>query len=377
MNNKNPKKLLLVGGGTGGHAGPIRALYDQLLKDDPSLDITIIGSGSMEEKHFYQDLKKYSQIKSGKLHRHLTARNIIELPKTIIGFVQSISLLRKIRPDYIFSKGGHVSIPIVRAAHLLKIPYSIHESDIVIGKSNLWLSKKADKVFTCYPKDNYPKTLENKLVQSGPILREGYEISKTGEKKHFGFPDDKPVILLTGGSQGSLKISKTFIEIVPKLLNDFNIIHQAGKHSIEISKDFENKLNAEEKKSYYLTEVLSKTGEVDFMSEAIDLSTIVITRAGSTILEIAIKSKPMIMIPWKDAAQNHQDFNAEYFLKNKAALVIKENELNPEKLLKTVIDLWKNKEEQASIVSNTAKLFPKDGVKIIAKEIIDRLEAGK
>ncbi|MEK7096396.1 MAG: glycosyltransferase [Patescibacteria group bacterium] len=372
-----PPKLLLVGGGTGGHAGPIIALYNQLIKDDSDMDITIVGSGTPEEMYFYKDLKNYLVIKSGKLHRYLTTKNIIELSKAIIGFAQSISLLRKIKPDYVFSKGGHVSLPIVRAAILLNIPYSIHESDISIGKTNLVFSKKADKVFVCYPLKYFPQVKKEKLVQSGPILREGYEIGKTGEKKHFGFKDDKPVLLLTGGSQGSLKLSETFIEIVPKLLKDFNIIHQAGKHSIEISREFKSKLTEEEKRGYYLTEMLSKIDSIDYMSEALDLANIVITRAGSTILEVAVKSKPMIIIPWKDAAQNHQDKNAEYFATNKAAIIIKENELRSETLLKTVEDLWKDEEEREKIITNISKLFPNNGVKIVAREIIERLKAGK
>lgn len=361
---------MLVGGGTGGHAGPILAIYQELKKIQPGLPIHVVGVGSEEEKYFFSGLPLYHKIKSGKLHRYFTLKNITESAKFCLGFIESIVLLLSVKPRLIFSKGGYTSMPLISVANLLGIPYFLHESDIEMGRTNKVMSKNAKKVFVCFPVEYYSGIDRDKLVWSGPILREDIGTEKDA-KKIFNFTRSNPVIFLTGGSQGSLSLTKSMIAIAPKLLGKYSIIHQAGKHSIKIAKEFWSGLSAENKQNYYLTEFLSIKNNVDKMWEAIKAADLVITRAGSTIAEVAIMGKPMILVPWKHAAQNHQLKNAKYLVKHHAAVMIEEEEFSSETLLGAINAVFSKKDHDNKTVS---EVFPKDGVKKICDEIIKEIE---
>lgn len=361
---KYEKTIVLVGGGTGGHAMPIRSLYDKLIETKPALNIVVVGVGGATEEKFFGSIPNYKKIKAGKLHRYLTLKNIIEPFKFVWGFFQSILIIWQNKPELIFSKGGFVSMPMIFAARVFGVPYSIHESDSIMGVANRTMVKSAQKVFVTFPVELYPKELQLKMVWSGPILRKEFESIK-GEQADFEFNTKKPVILLTGGSQGSYNLSDVFIKIVRKLLPDFNIIHQAGKHSIALTEKFRESLGSEEKESYYITEMLG-AGENDNWIAALNIADLVIARAGSTIVELSIKGKPMILVPWKDSAQNHQVKNAQFLKKKDAAVVIEEGELTEESLLRAIESLWQDKEKLKLLSKNASAIFPdKNSSKIV------------
>ncbi len=361
---------MLVGGGTGGHAGPILAIYQELKKTQPNLSIYVVGVGSEEEKHFFDGLPLYRKIKSGKLHRYVTLKNIVESLKFSYGFVESIFLLLSLKPKLIFSKGGYTSMPLISAANILKIPYFLHESDIEMGKTNRIMSKKAEKVFVNFPTKYYPGIAQQKLVWSGPILRHFADTGKD-PKAFFKFSESRPVIFMTGGSQGSLSLTKGLIDIAPKLLEKYDIIHQAGKHSIEIANKFWSKLPPEDKKHYYLAEFLSIENDTDMMWEAIKAADLIITRAGSTIAEAAILGKSMILVPWRHAAQDHQLKNAQYLVESNAAVMIKEEAFTPATLLSAIDVAFSKKDHNGKTIS---EVFPKDGVAKICDSIIKEIE---
>lgn len=367
--------IILAGGGTGGHAGPVLAVYKELKKHDDSLDIFVVGVGSEEEKKFFDAIPTYKVVRSGKIHRYLTLKNILEVLNFIIGFFQAVFLIMKTQPKVVFSKGGYASLPIVFAAKLFKVPYFIHESDIRMGKVNQIMSKGAKKVFVLYPVDFYTEIKKTNLIQSGPLLREGFAKEKESSKKLFGFDNDKPIIFVTGGSQGSLSLSQNFIGAAKELLRHYNIIHQAGKHSIEIAKKFYDQLDPEMQKSYYAVSFLEIVDGKDMMLEAINVSDLIVTRAGSTIVELAIKKKPMILVPWKHAAQDHQTANADYFVKNDSAVVISDDEITSDKLLNEINELFSNDQKLERLAKNAGKLFPNNGTELIAETILKEFEA--
>jgi len=367
---RKDNSIMLVGGGTGGHAGPILAIYQNLVKRIPDIEIHVVGVGSGEEKYFFSKLPHYHQIKSGKLHRYFTIKNLSEAVKYAIGIVESFIMIKTIRPKLIFSKGGYTSLPVITAANLLKVPYFLHESDIEMGRTNKIMSRNAKKVFVCFPTEYYSDIDKDKLVWSGPILREDDSTGKS-HKSFFGFENEKPIIFLTGGSQGSLALTKALLDIAHKLFPKYNIIHQAGKHSIEVAQKFRDSLDESERKSYHLAEFLDPSGKVDMMWEAIKVADLVITRAGSTIAEIAILGKPMILVPWKYAAQNHQLKNAKYLVENNAAVMIDEKDFTSEKLLQSIIATLTNKPDH----TNSHKvIFPTDGAEKICDNIIKEIE---
>lgn len=369
MKQKN-NTIMLVGGGTGGHAGPILAIYQELKKKQPNLSVHIVGVGSEEEKYFFAGLPLYHKIKSGKLHRYLTLKNVLEFVKFGFGFIESIALLVSTKPKLIFSKGGYTSMPLISAANILGVPYLLHESDIEMGRTNKMMSKNAKKVFVNFPIQYYAGIGQDKLVWSGPILREETDGDKN-TKLFFKHSGQRPIIFLTGGSQGSLSLTNALIEIAPRLLDKYDIIHQAGKHSIEIAKKFWLGLSVEEKQHYYLSEFLNIEKGVDTMWAAIKAADLVITRAGSTIAEVAIIGKPMILIPWKHAAQNHQLKNAQYLVENDAAVMIEEDTFTSEALLSSINTVFAKKDHNAG---DASEVFPKDGVAKICDYIIKEIE---
>lgn len=366
--------ILLVGGGTGGHAAPILAVYNELSKTEPDLNIVACGVGSKEEREFLSQIPEYKIIFSGKLNRFLTLRNIGEVIKILLGFFQSIFLLLKLRPKTIFSKGGFVSLPVIWAARILRIPYFLHESDIIMGKANRLMAKKAKKVFTGFPTEYYTFIPSKKLIFSGPVLRSGFD-NKTvaGNLSLFGFRENISTIFLTGGSQGSLNMTKNFLEIVENLLQNHNIIHQAGRHSFQIANYFRNSLSNEQKERYFLTEFLGHDNENDWMLEAIRCSDLIISRASSTIAELAILGKPMVLIPWQYSAQDHQTKNAEFFIKRKAAVMINEKELTPRVLKNKIEELFYSPEIMKNLGLSAAQIFPKNGANIISAELLKNL----
>jgi UDP-N-acetylglucosamine--N-acetylmuramyl-(pentapeptide) pyrophosphoryl-undecaprenol N-acetylglucosamine transferase len=241
-----------------------------------------------------------------------------------------------------------------------------------MGKVNRYMSNGAKKVFVSYPANFYPCLDREKTIFSGPLLRDCYIEDQVVSGAEFCFSDNnKPIIFLTGGSQGSLNLSENFIPIIKDLLPNFNIIHQAGKHSIEVSREFQKTLPIESKKGYCLSVFLRIENGKDWFLEAVNAASLVITRAGSTIIELAIKGKPMILVPWKHSAQDHQLKNARFLLEKEAAAVITDDELNPKLLLETILKLFSDDKKMLKQQSrNARKIFPKNGTEKVIEEIL-------
>ena len=371
-------RILLSGGGTSGHSAPLLSIYNKIIDKFPNCEVYAIGVGSKEETEFLEKIPNYYKIKAGKKQNNIWC-NIKESYKFIRGYYQAKTLLKKIKPDIIFSKGGFASFPVVIAARRLKIPFFLHESDIVMGKVNKIMSRWAKKIFVCFPPDFYPFISPEKIVFTGPILREGFgQDGGATNSNYFSFNDSaKGTIFLTGGSQGALNLSRNFLEIADKLLTKYNIIHQAGKHSIDISKQFEEKVPSELKNRYYLKEFFGVRDGFDEMLEAIKSADLIISRAGSTIAELAIEGKAMLLVPWQYSAQNHQEKNAQYLAEKGAAKVILENELDSSLLEKTIVNLMQDENELRRLSKNAKTIFPSNGAEIIVEGISNFLNGLK
>ena len=368
---QNNSSILLVGGGTGGHAAPVLAVYRKIKEIDREAKVFVIGVGTKEERAFLGTIPNYIKIKTGKLNRYLTIKNLVELIKFVIGSIQSLYYIWKIKPSVVFSKGGYVSLPVINAARFFNIPYFLHESDIVMGKVNRLLAKNAKKTYVSFPLQFYKEVTSNKKIWSGPILRDGFSDAVSGGRKSFGFKNNNPIIFLTGGSQGSLNMSKSIIGVANKLLDNYNIIHQAGKHSYDLVMDFHNKLEKNKQANYYVTEMLVEKSGKDMMLEAINAADLIITRASSTISELAIKAKPMVVVPWKYSAQDHQLKNAKFLEDHNSAIMITDDSLGSESLFSVIKLLFSDKDKMKEMASNASNLFPSNGVSMICEDIID------
>jgi len=371
MKTKN-NTIILVGGGTGGHAAPILAIYQRLKKTNKNLDITVFGVGTAEERYFFDKIPDYKIICAGKMNRYATWRNLVELLKAIIGFFQALYYIGLIRPKIIFSKGGYVSLPMINAARLLGVPYFFHESDIEMGKVNVMMAKGAKKIFAAYPPESYKNLEIQKFYWCGPILREGFATKRVPNRELFSF-DNKPIIFVTGGSQGSLHVSEKFLDAAEELIAQYNIIQQTGKFGAEIAEKFYNSLGDEKRSSYFFKDFLEIENGRDMMLEASAASDVVIARAGSTIVELAVMGKKMVLIPWQHAAQDHQAKNAAYFARNNSAIVISDEKLCAETITKAIRSVSSG--DLGKIISeNAINLFPTDGLETVCDSIINEIE---
>ena len=304
------KKIILTGGGTAGHVTPNIALLPGLREAD--FDITYIGSYNGIEKQLLKEQKiPYYGISSGKLRRYFDIKNFSDPLKVVKGFGQSIRLMRKLKPDIVFSKGGFVSVPVILAAKFCHVPSIIHESDLTPGLANKLAIPNAAKV-CC----NFPETLkylpEEKAVLTGsPIRSELLTGNKENARRLCGFTKEKPVLFIVGGSSGSKFINDTIRGLLPELLKTYQVIHMCGKGNIEAALD--------RTAGYKQFEYIGKE-----LNDIFALADLVISRAGAnSICELLALHKPNILIPLSaNASRGDQILNAQSFEKQGFSVVI-------------------------------------------------------
>lgn len=360
------KTILLVGGGSGGHVVPVFEVYQEL-KKEKDLRLLVVGSGTTIEKKFFGGNPDYRTIITGKLNRRFTFHNIFQFVKFLYGIKYTFFLMLREKPSIIFSKGGYVSFPIIFWAKRLKIPYVIHESDAEIGLSNKYAAANAKKIFVGFPLEFY-KGYKN-LVYSGQIIRPVKAINFSS-KNYFDFTLQRPVIFITGGSQGSINLNSNIIKIIPELLLSYNVIHQTGSIDYNSVIEFKKKLDEDRAKNYFVMDFLHKEGQ-NLMPYAIKMADIVIARAGATtIAELAIHKKAMILVPYKHASGDHQTKNAKFIEGLGGALVIADDSLNPDSLKKIINEAFRNKSD---LGDKASKIFPEDGLKTVVCGILELL----
>ncbi|MFH5837364.1 undecaprenyldiphospho-muramoylpentapeptide beta-N-acetylglucosaminyltransferase [Proteiniclasticum sp. C24MP] len=326
------KKIIMTGGGTAGHVNPNLALVPKLRQ--LSYEIEYIGSKNGIEKEIIGKTKiPYFSISSGKLRRYFDLKNFTDPFKVGAGFLQSIHILRKEKPDIVFSKGGFVSVPVVAAASFLKIPVLAHESDLTPGLANKLASRFVDRLLVTFP-DTVAKIGEKAILVGSPIREDLYKGDGSRAKKAAGFTDDKPVLLVMGGSIGSVKINKSLRKILPELLPIFNIIHLCGKNNLD-----ESLLETKGYKQYEYV--------VEEMKDILTAADLVVSRAGSnSIFEFLALRKPNLLIPLsKGASRGDQIENAESFYKNGYSMVLVEEELTDVSLKMSIMKLHEDREK--------------------------------
>lgn len=334
------KKIVLTGGGTSGHVTPNFALIPYLQKD--KWEINYIGSyKGMERQLVEKEGIPYYPINSGKLRRYFDVKNLSDVFKVIAGVAQAVAVLKKIKPDVVFSKGGFVSCPVVWAAWLCRIPAIVHESDYTPGLTNKLTIPFAKKI--CYTFKETEKYLPSeKAVYTGlPIRNELIKGNARIGRKFCSFDDEKPILFATGGSQGAETINKLIRENIDVLLKDFNICHQCGKGNLDVSLSNIN--------GYQQFEYINKE-----LPDVYAMSHIVISRAGATtIFELLELKKPSILIPLsKKVSRGDQILNAESFLKNGFCEVIQEEDLKSENFISIVKKLQKSYQEYIRNIDN-------------------------
>lgn len=322
------KKIVLTGGGTAGHVTPNIALLPHL--KELGYDIFYIGSYDGIEKKLISDFEiPYYGISTGKFRRYFDVKNFTDPFRVVKGYSEARKILKEIQPDLVFSKGGFVSVPVVRAAASLDIPSIIHESDMTPGLANKLCIPVADKI-CC----NFPETLkllpEGKAALTGSPIRE--ELAKGNKIAAYdlcGFHPSKPVLMVIGGSLGAAAINKTVREALPELLKDFQVVHICGKEKVD-----NLLLNT---KGYKQFEYVK--GELKDLFAMADL---VISRAGAnSICELLALKKPNLLIPLPAASsRGDQLLNAASFESQGYSVVLQEDDLSPKELVEKIHELY-------------------------------------
>lgn len=326
------KRIILTGGGTAGHVTPNIALLPRL--KELGYDIQYIGSYNGMEKGLIEPLGiPYHGISSGKLRRYFSLQNFTDPFRVLKGFGEAKKLIKELQPDVIFSKGGFVTVPVVMAGKKCKVPTIIHESDMTPGLANKISIPAATKI-CC----NFPETLEHlpkeKAVFTGsPIRQELFTGNADAALKFCGLSAGKPVILIIGGSLGSVVVNNAVREILPDLLKDFHVIHLCGKGKVDDSlKSLEGYVQFEYIKSE--------------LKDLFALADVVISRAGANaICELLALHKPNLLIPLSaNASRGDQILNARSFERQGFSKVLEEEELNKSTLLDSLQTLFRDKE---------------------------------
>lgn len=355
------KTIILTGGGTAGHVTPNLALLPYLKKD--GYKIVYIGSKNGMEKDLIENAGiEYHGISSGKLRRYFDTKNFSDVFRVVKGIGEATAIIRKLKPSVIFSKGGFVAVPVAVGAFLNGVPFIAHESDMTPGLANKLAIPFAKIVCTTFPET--AKNIKNgKGVYTGTPIRD--ELFTSGDKekglKFCGFTDNKPVLLIMGGSQGSVAINNAVSEIIDGLTAKYNVVHLRGKGNLD--KELDNI------SGYRQFEYVNKE-----LKHIFALADMVLSRAGSNaICEFLALNKPMLLIPLSlRASRGDQILNAKSFKAQGFARVIDEDNLTGELLANEIDLLYNNRDEY---VGKMQKAGGSDGVKNVM-EIINSITKG-
>lgn len=339
------KKIIMTGGGTAGHVTPNIALMPAL--KEAGFDIEYIGSINGMEKGLIEATgTPYHGISSGKLRRYFDWKNFSDPFRVLKGYGQAVSLMKKIKPNVVFSKGGFVSVPVVLAAKHCHIPAIIHESDITPGLANKIAIKGAKKVCCNFPETMKYLPADKAVLTGSPIRRELFSGNAENALKLCNFKDhSKPVLLIIGGSLGSKIVNEAVRKVLPELLEKFYIIHLCGKGNLDNSLSGTIGYAQFEYASSELTDMFA-------------LADMAISRAGAnSICELLALHKPNILIPLSAAAsRGDQVLNANSFKKQGFSYVLEEEHLTAESLLKAVQEVYDNRQKYIDAMAQSGQM---------------------
>ncbi|RKJ04190.1 undecaprenyldiphospho-muramoylpentapeptide beta-N-acetylglucosaminyltransferase [bacterium D16-54] len=344
------KKIVLTGGGTAGHVTPNLALLPSL--KERNYEILYIGSYNGIERKLIENAGiEYAGISSGKLRRYFDLKNFSDPFRVLKGCAEARRLIKKYRPDVVFSKGGFVSVPVVLAAKHYKIPTIIHESDMTPGLANKLCIPSAAKI-CC----NFPETLaylpKDKAVLTGsPIREELLKGDRLTGLNYSGLSASRPIILVIGGSLGSVAVNHAIREILPKLLETYQVIHICGRGNLD-------------------EHLIGRNGYVQYeyvdapLRHLFAAADLVVSRAGAnSICEILALQKPNVLIPLSaSASRGDQILNARSFEKQGFSMVLEEEQLTENRLLDTIQDTFQNRHKY---IASMEKSTLNDAVSVI------------
>lgn len=375
-------RVILTGGGSGGHIYPLIAVADALRKKAIELkfdcEMFYIGQRDAFAPLFEARGIRIEKIAVGKVRRYFSVENFLDIPKFFIGFIQALWKLYKLMPDVIFSKGGPGAFPVVVAAWFYRIPVVIHESDAIPGSNNALSAHFARKIFVSFTAaaEKFGGN-KNVKVSGAPIRAELIPNSTNAStarttpelaKEALGFSSSHPLILILGGSQGSLRINNFILTNLPAIIAETQVLHQTGVANFVEAQKLSRAALWDE--SATANRYLAVNYFTDNLAMAYTAADIVVGRPGGTIFEIAAFAKPAILIPINESANDHQRANSYAFAETGAGVVIEEENLLPGIFLNELKKILSDKELYKKMSEASAKFFIPDAAEKIADEII-------
>lgn len=367
-------KILFTGGGSGGHFYPIIAIAEQLNKMLARENVVInVELFYMSTEPYNQDLLtinkiKFKQITAGKMRAYFSVQNFFDLFKTAWGTFKALFQIFALYPDVVFGKGGFASFPVLFAARLFRIPVIIHESDSVPGRVNAWAGKFAQKIAISYPEAAQYFPAGRTALTGNPIRDELLIPSGKDAFKELGLDPTIPVLLVLGGSQGARIINGQMETLAPRLVEKYQVIHQTGEANMaEVQTTVNGLLGGNPNASrYHIYSYLDNRT----MKLAAEAATVVVSRAGSAIFEIAAWGIPAILIPIANHVGDHQRKNAFAYARAGGAVVIEEANLGPNILMSEIEHLMIDEHKRAAM-KEKAKEFARVGAgELIAEQLI-------
>lgn len=368
-------KILFTGGGTGGHFNPIIAVAEAIQERVKERKIIppklyYMAPSKYNERALFDNEMEFVGVPAGKVRRYFSILNFVDLFKTLYGCLYGLLRMYSVMPDVVFGKGGYGSFPAIFAAKILHIPVIIHESDSRPGKVNKWAGNFAKKIALSYPEAaQYFAKKDIIAVTGNPIRRDIIEPLSNGANEYLGLEAGIPTILVLGGSQGAQMINDIVLEALPEILNRYQVIHQTGRKNINEVKSVISVTLKNHPYSY-------RYHPFDFLNElALRMSagtaTVIVSRAGSTIFEIANWGVPSIIIPLPSSISHDQTDNAFAYARTGAASVIEENNLTTHILIEE-LDRIIGSQVIKDTMRGRAKAFARlDSAKLIADAILD------
>ena len=326
------KKIILTGGGTAGHATPNIALLPSLKK--AGYEVSYIGSYKGIERSLISECHiPYYPISSGKLRRYFDWQNFTDPFRVLRGYGQALRLIGMIRPDIVFSKGGFVSVPVVLAAHAKGIPVIIHESDMTPGLANRIAMKGATRICCTFPETLGHLPADKAVLTGTPIRQELFHGNREAALSFLGFSGEKPLLLVMGGSTGSVFINNAIRASLGKLLATFSVVHLCGKGHLDPQYDG--------KEGYRQFEYISEE-----LSDILTAADLVVSRAGANaICELLALKKPNILIPLsRNASRGDQILNAKSFVDQGFSLMLEEEEVSEESLMNAIHKVYDHRD---------------------------------
>lgn len=366
-------KILFTGGGSGGHFYPIIAVAEKLNKmlereRVANVELYYMSTEPYNERLLYDNKMTFKRVTAGKVRAYFSVQNFFDLFKTAWGVFKAFFQLFFLYPDVIFGKGGFPSFPVLFAARFFRIPVIIHESDSVPGRVNAWAGKFAQKVAISYPEAAQFFPAGKTALTGNPIREDFLRPSGKDAFKELGLDPNIPVLLVLGGSQGAQKINGQMETLAPRLVEKYQVIHQTGEANMaEVQTTVNGLLGGNPNASRYHIYGYLDTETMKLASEA---ATVVVSRAGSAIFEIAAWGVPAILIPIANHIGDHQRKNAFAYARAGGTAVIEEANLGPNILMSEIDGLMGDAQRRSAMKEAAAAFARTDAAEKIAEQLV-------